>query len=80
MSDDRDIRAVTSWEQRDEDYDGGGGHAIPYTCVDCEFTGGTLSAVEHHRETGHAVRGVHWPTRMGNAQFNDAGPDGRRKT
>lgn len=53
--------------------------SIPYVCLDCEFTGGTMSAFDHHAETGHAVKGKHWPASMGAAHFSDAGPDGRRQ-
>jgi hypothetical protein len=77
---DRDLAAIASWMRHDQGDDiFGGGAPVPYVCVDCEWTGGTRSAMTHHKETGHAVRGKGWPTHMGNARFSDAGPDGRRK-
>jgi hypothetical protein len=74
---DRDFSAIATWDKEPKDAPSGGG--IPYVCVDCEWTGGTLAAGQHHYETGHAVRGNGWPTYLGNAQFSDAGPDGRRR-
>ena len=51
-----------------------------YICVDCRaFEGTAAEACDHHRETGHAVRGKAWPVMWDNAQFSDADRSGRRK-
>ena len=76
---DKDFSAISSWFWGDQGDETKGGGSIPYICVDCEWTGGTLAAFDHHQDTGHAVRGKGWPHHMGNAKFSDAGPDGRRK-
>jgi hypothetical protein len=73
------VRPLNYWDRDGDDPGEKGYGSIPYVCVDCEWTGGTMSAGQHHYETGHAVRGRGWPTYLGNAQFSDAGPDGRRK-
>lgn len=75
---DRDFSAIATWEWREDDNDSWHGRSTPFLCTQCEWTGGTRAAVDHHRETGHALRGKHWPTGM-IAQFSDAGSDGRRK-
>jgi hypothetical protein len=47
-----------------------GGHGQPYVCVDCAWTGrGGIKALEHHVNSGHAVRGRRWPASWPNAQF-----------
>jgi hypothetical protein len=58
--------------------DGHGGPIGPkFVCVDCAWTGGGIAAAVHHVESGHAVRGRHWPADLGNARFPDADADGR---
>lgn len=48
-----------------------GGSGIPYVCRGCAWTGrGGVKALEHHVNTGHAVRGKHWPASWPNAQFS----------
>lgn len=40
-----------------------------YVCVSCQWRGGGASALEHHVNTGHGVRGASWPEAWPNAVF-----------
>jgi hypothetical protein len=46
-----------------------GGAGIPYICTECPWTGRGVTALEHHVNTGHAVRGRRWPKTWPNAIF-----------
>ncbi len=65
----RDISAIASWE-RAEQPPSTGGHAHPYICTGCDWTGRGEAALRHYRDTGHAIRGKHWPAGWPNAQFS----------
>jgi hypothetical protein len=47
---------------------GGGGN---YVCTHhCGWPGGSaIAALEHYKDTGHAVRDKRWPPHWGNAKF-----------
>jgi len=51
----------------------------PYICVDCSWQArGAAAAFDHHRDTGHALRGKYWAVQWRNLQFSDADASGRR--
>lgn len=67
----RDIEAIASWQRHDTP-PSGGGSGVPHVCIECDWTGrGGIKAYAHHRVTGHAVRGKHWPASWGNSVFSD---------
>lgn len=69
MTTDRDVSAIASWE-RAEHAPNPGGHAQPYVCTGCKWTGRGETALRHYRDTGHAIRGRNWPAGWPNVQFS----------
>ncbi len=54
------------------------GPGEPYVCTRCAWTGrGGVLALEHHINTGHALRGRRWPTSWANALFGFDGAERR---
>ena len=61
MNHERDIDAIATWE-RAEQAPNPGGHPHPYVCTVCAWHGRGGAACDHYRDTGHAIRGKHWPS------------------
>jgi hypothetical protein len=66
---DHDVSAIASWE-RNERAPNPGGHAQPYVCTGCDWTGRGETALRHYRATGHAIRGKHWPAGWPDCQWS----------
>lgn len=74
MSYDADITAISSWTRHDQGDDPNeGGYGVSYACTACAWAGRGMKAYEHHKQTGHTVRGRNWPSAWGVAVFSDGG-------
>lgn len=62
-----DTEAIATWERADAPAPGG--HAQPYRCTACDWTGRGETALRHYRETGHAIRGRDWPAGWPDCQW-----------
>lgn len=69
MSEDRDLRAISSWERMPEGDDPGRqkGHVRPalYACLECCWhRHGVDAALKHRAETGHDVKNEYRPAHV----------------
>ena len=69
-------RDVIWWSDGIEPLDGPTPDA--YVCVDCAWQGTAAEGYDHHRDSGHAIRGRHYPAAWPNVAFSDADCNGRR--
>ena len=60
----------TQWNGPDTRDDHNAGHAQPYVCTGCTWTGRGETALKHYRATGHAIRGKHWPAGWPDCQWS----------